>query len=223
MISSRYVLSAAHCIIENYNLRQVRLGEWDTSTALDCDSGDCADPVQDINVESIFSPKTYDFSKNNEHDIALLRLARPARMSYFVKPICLPLVESLMGNSRDASQKFVVAGWGKTEKLQKSDRKLKLQLGGVEHDACKKKYASHKDKVIISSSQVCAGGEKGKDSCQGDSGGPLMGLYNDGRGGNYYYLAGIVSFGIGCGNAGWPGVYTRVSSYINWIQSNIRE
>ncbi|CAG7830224.1 unnamed protein product, partial [Allacma fusca] len=57
---------------------------------------------------------------------------------------------------------------------------------------------------------ICAGEIKGgKDSCQGDSGGPLTDSQN--------VLVGIVSWGYGCARSGYPGVYTKVSAYEDWI------
>lgn len=74
----------------------------------------------------------------------------------------------------------------------------------------------------ISDTQICAGGESGKDSCRGDSGGPLM-TVNTSRDNNWY-AAGIVSFGpTPCGFENWPGIYTRVSSYVNWIVGKMKE
>ena len=63
-------------------------------------------------------------------------------------------------------------------------------------------------------SMICAG-EPGKDSCQGDSGGPMMctGVSSG------YAQFGIVSWGIGCAKL-YPGVYTRVSAYLDWITAN---
>ena len=59
--------------------------------------------------------------------------------------------------------------------------------------------------------------EGGMDSCQGDSGGPLAVRNVENTA---WLLAGITSWGLGCAQPGRPGVYTKVSSYINWIRSN---
>lgn len=67
---------------------------------------------------------------------------------------------------------------------------------------------------------LCAGGEEGKDACAGDSGNVLMAL--DTSGSPQYYAVGLVSFGpTPCGQAGIPSMYTKVSEYVDWIQSNI--
>jgi trypsin len=61
---------------------------------------------------------------------------------------------------------------------------------------------------------ICAGEPQGgKDSCQGDSGGPLMDAATK-------IIIGIVSWGIGCAEAGKPGVYTRLGNYIDFVNMN---
>ncbi|XP_037087885.1 proclotting enzyme-like [Pollicipes pollicipes] len=65
--------------------------------------------------------------------------------------------------------------------------------------------------------KLCAAEKDGgKDACQGDSGGPMVLTGADGK----YQLIGVVSAGVGCGTPGFPGVYTRVSAYLDWIQQN---
>uniref|UniRef100_A0A1B6ML49 Peptidase S1 domain-containing protein n=2 Tax=Graphocephala atropunctata TaxID=36148 RepID=A0A1B6ML49_9HEMI len=81
----------------------------------------------------------------------------------------------------------------------------------------------HRGETEIFSTQMCAGGEPGKDSCSGDSGGPLMTPYTIGSS-TRYFLVGIVSMGPKqCGADPKPGVYTAVTKYIKWILDNIYE
>jgi secreted trypsin-like serine protease len=57
----------------------------------------------------------------------------------------------------------------------------------------------------------------GKDTCQGDSGGPLVVAHGNGS----FTQVGITSFGNGCARD-YPGVYTRVSAYGDWINENLK-
>lgn len=70
----------------------------------------------------------------------------------------------------------------------------------------------------MTDNQICAGGVFAEDACRGDSGGPLMMLRPDG----IWESVAVVSFGYGCGRDGWPGVYTSVVSYSDWILSTMR-
>ena len=83
--------------------------------------------------------------------------------------------------------------------------------------------ANKRKEIIYKETMFCAGDERGGvDSCQGDSGGPLV-IPNLGKfGQTTYHLAGLVSWGIGCAKAGLPGVYTKVSNYIDWIEERMQ-
>ena len=78
---------------------------------------------------------------------------------------------------------------------------------------------------MLTSTQICAGGQAGKDSCVGDSGSGLM-RDIDSPGSPFFrsHLIGVVSFGPRfCGTKGVPGVYTRVNSYLDWILDTVSQ
>lgn len=132
----------------------------------------------------------------------------------FIKPICLPL-PSEQANIND---ELSVSGWGKTETGYNSPIKLKVSVPIKLFSNCASTYRSAG--VTLGDTQICAGGENGKDSCTGDSGGPLMNYSPTNT--NQFYVEGIVSFGPDCGRRGFPAVYTKVSRYLDWINRNIR-
>ena len=71
-------------------------------------------------------------------------------------------------------------------------------------------------RFVLDAGFICAGGEENKDACKGDGGGPLVCEVN-----GISQLAGIVSWGIGCGQRNVPGVYVKVSHYERWIQDQL--
>lgn len=230
LISSRYVITAAHCVTgktipKKWKLAGVRLGEWNLTSIEDCEYyenniKDCSDPVINVGIEEIVSYPEYDSRSNNQyHDIALLRLRRNVEFTDFIQPICLPQPEIFKNINYDDIP-FTVAGWGKTDFDNNSDVKLKVNLKRIDMNLCMEMY--HTLNVELIESQMCAGGEDGMDSCRGDSGGPLMAIHqNDNN--VYWVIDGIVSFGpTPCGQEGWPGIYTHVGSYVGWIESSMR-
>ncbi|XP_050675358.1 CLIP domain-containing serine protease HP8-like [Leptidea sinapis] len=223
LISSRYVLTAAHCVSEgsfpdNYRLRKVRLGEWNLKTDEDCVMDDCTDAPRDISIEKVIVHKGYATVESNQaNDIALLRLKNEVHFTDFVRPICLPTTHDQLLETYE-NKELEVVGWGKTEKSSSnSDVKLKVQLPVVSESRCKSLYNQASRQVT--SKQLCAGGSNGKDSCRGDSGGPLMGKNSD----QHWVAVGVVSYGpTPCATEGWPGVYTKVNAYIPWILEQIQ-
>ncbi|XP_055596422.1 CLIP domain-containing serine protease B4-like [Uranotaenia lowii] len=219
LITNQYVLTAAHCLDdldEDYNISYVRLGEWDLLSDKDCDRNSiCNDPPVDVGIGKLIVHKGY-----NKHslinDIALIKLKNPVEFTDFVSPICLPTAPKTKNKNTD-KMVFTAVGWGNTEHKNStyeygSRYKLEVKLNGVNITYCKEVY----DEDFLES-QMCAGAEKGKDTCQGDSGGGLVAQVD-----GYYYEYGIVSWGRGCGQRDIPGVYTRVASYLDWIEDNIK-
>ncbi|XP_017081642.1 melanization protease 1 [Drosophila eugracilis] len=228
LINTRYVLTAAHCVSaipNDWQLTGVRLGEWDASSNPDCTTGkngqrDCNEPYVDLPVlDRIPHPQYPGNSRDQLNDIALLRLRDEVQYSDFISPVCLPTLPSQQ-NNMFLGRKVVVAGWGRTENNFTSNIKLKAELDPVLSDDCKQRYATQRR--TLTSKQLCAGGMEGVDSCRGDSGGPLL-LEDFSNGYSNYYIAGVVSYGpTPCGLKGWPGVYTRVAAYLDWIENNVR-
>lgn len=96
--------------------------------------------------------------------------------------------------------------------------KLKVRVPVVSNSECGNVYSRVNRR--IGNKQLCAGGLSGQDSCRGDSGGALMGKVSSY---NNWIAFGVVSYGPSpCGTPGWPGVYTRVGAYLDWIKSKLR-
>ena len=96
---------------------------------------------------------------------------------------------------------------------------LEVILPVLDNERCQQAYGT---RSIIDERILCAGYARGgKDACQGDSGGPLMHRIAEKRGIIWFYQIGVVSYGLRCAEAGYPGVYTRVTHFLDWIERNI--
>jgi len=159
-------LTAAHCTEElpfDYFLNHVRLGEWDTTKNLDCESDgeDCNEPHQDIIISGKIAHPKYVGKPQNHFDIALLRLARKATLSKVLKPICLPVDETLYPQDLAGTQ-VTAAGWGTTENHVYSPKKMKVNLMVYENRNCSLSYAKYNR--TITSNQICSGGINAEDT-----------------------------------------------------------
>ncbi|XP_053998004.1 CLIP domain-containing serine protease B4-like [Hylaeus anthracinus] len=224
VINKRYVMTAAHCVTSlprGVRVVGVRLGEHDLDSERDCDRDEtgreivCADPPQNIDLESVHTHPGFSVSQMR-NDIALLRLNRNADFAPLnVRPICMPLGTAALFNQK----KVTVTGWGVTELKVPSQSLLKVKLDVVNSTECERAI---KGKTRIWHKHICAGGRRGMNSCGGDSGGPLQSpnFYNNKV---KYIQYGIVSVGFKrCDTEGVPGIYTNVVYYMDWILDTIR-
>ncbi|XP_064081974.1 uncharacterized protein LOC135198333 [Macrobrachium nipponense] len=200
LIKKDWVVTAAHCfVLTGATEAEVFLGAHTYSNV-------GSDPnVQRFVSSSVTTHPDYD-KISQDNDIALIYLGREATFNTRVQPICLGAAQDI-----SAGDKAVVAGWGVLESGSTTVSET-LQEVAVDITSATRCSSLYQNTYFISENMICALTE-GKDSCQGDSGGPLVKQTSDGR----WALVGVVSFGEGCANPDKPGVYTKISNYIDWI------
>lgn len=144
----------------------IRLGEFDTSTPIDCmplgPDKHCLPPFQDFEFERAIAHASYN-KTTKANDIGLVRLSRDADFSMAaVATICLPLAPSLMTH---VPSHYIVTGWGLTESNRTSQRLLKARVPHVDMNRCQSIFSK-----ALTEKQICAGEENNTGSCSGDSG-----------------------------------------------------
>ncbi|KAJ3665167.1 hypothetical protein Zmor_000677 [Zophobas morio] len=214
IISEEFILTASHCARhQDYGPPQViRVGDLDLST-----SSDIANP-QDLPIEEFYTHPTYK-APSVYHDIALIKVKRPIVFDFFTQPACLHL------NRNIPTTVLQVAGWGKTDFYgDSSSHLMKANITLVSSKECSERFPVHRLRMksgIIDEMHICAGDASGRDTCPGDSGGPLYFQRECGSSCDilpHFVVVGVTSFGKGCGSEHSIGVYTRVSSYVPWIE-----
>uniref|UniRef100_A0A672G4C4 Peptidase S1 domain-containing protein n=1 Tax=Salarias fasciatus TaxID=181472 RepID=A0A672G4C4_SALFA len=197
LINEEWVLSAAHCF---QGLTTARL-----TAHLGRQSQSGPNPnEQSWSISQIVSHPNYS-NVTEDNDIALLRLSSPATFTSSIVPVCL----AAPGSAAHTGVNVWVTGWGNTEPRLTPAMLPCVEVPVVGNRQCNCNLGVGR----ITDNMLCAGlTEGGRDACQGDSGGPLVS-----RQGGVWVQLGIVSFGSGCANPGLPGVYTRVSRYMSWI------
>jgi trypsin len=200
LIKKNWVLTAGHCVADTIDKVVIGMHDLDNTTN-----------TESIKVKRVIRHPQYN-ENTTDYDYALLELASDSKY----EPIALNTASNLDVPSNSAPIMATVAGWGATKEssysLPNSLQKVDVPL--VSNAECNKDYNG-----VITDRMICAGIDKGgKDSCQGDSGGPLIATADD----NQRYLIGVVSWGEGCARAGKPGVYSRVSQAVAWINQNAK-
>lgn len=190
----------------------VRAGEWDTQTK------DEVIPHEDRYVKDIVYHE--HFNKGSLYnDVALLFLENPFTLQSSIQPICLPN----SGEEFDFERCYAT-GWGKNKFGKEGEYQVilkKIDLPVVGRQTCQANLRETRlgKYFVLHDSFICAGGEKDKDTCKGDGGSPLVCPIKGQP--DRYKSAGIVAWGIGCGEENIPGVYASVSFLRPWIDQKL--
>ncbi|XP_074972469.1 transmembrane protease serine 13 [Phalacrocorax aristotelis] len=204
IIDAQWVLTAAHCFFMN---SMKILDDWKVYGGV----SDLKQRAEGIPVSQVIINSNYS-DDHDDYDIALMKLSRPLTLSAQVRPACLPMY----GQRFQTGRSCFITGFGKTrENEDNTSPKLReAEVKLIDYKIC------NSDKVYegyLTPRMMCAGYlQGGKDACQGDSGGPLV-CEDNGR----WYVAGVTSWGTGCGQKNKPGVYTRVTKLLSWIYSKM--
>eukprot|EP00058_Branchiostoma_floridae_P021473 XP_002606963.1 hypothetical protein BRAFLDRAFT_200682 [Branchiostoma floridae] len=207
LIHPLWVLTAAHCVEDEQSPSEynVILGKYNKSAYI-------TDPTeQRLAVSQIISHNEYSPYPANK-DLALLKLAQPVTLNQYVWPVCLV---SGPGDDPPEGTSCVITGWGNTQGTGNDDVLKQARVPLVSNDKCDNAPALAGK---ITEFMMCAGhyDSGGRDTCQGDSGGPLVC-----SAGGRWTLYGVTSWGEGCAQPTYPGVYARVSSMLGWLHQTM--
>jgi secreted trypsin-like serine protease len=232
ILGPRSVATAAHCLTGERGQRSqpAEIEVLAGSTYLEpTDPGSVQDPVVSATVDPAYNPSTSDY------DVGVLRLARPlwsgaapvpdgsdtiAPLAPDVTLASLRSTVTSAGQAASVSTPAEVSGWGDLNPEPGGAPSYPLRLHKVSvplvpTGLCEEAYATIEQ--AITPRMLCAGGGQpggpgGPDSCYGDSGGPLVAAGAAGQASpTGDVLVGLVDFGNGCAQAGYPGVYVRVA------------
>ncbi|CAG9804120.1 unnamed protein product [Chironomus riparius] len=219
LVSSKAVLTAAHCIHNKHDTpKKAEEALFYIGKHLINTFANEKDFVVAPVTSFVIHPEWNAYSGTYDADIAIALLSRTIQFTSFIKPICL---WTYTDNYYDIVNKFgVIAGFGKTESsVSTSDKPYWTALPVVDEGTC---LRSHNDFTRITSKRTfCVGSRDGRGPCNGDSGGGLI-VRQNGR----WYLRGIVSASLfdrelySCDTNNFA-VFTDVAAFKDWIQSYI--
>lgn len=193
-LGNGWILTAAHCLDDGTKAEDLAV----LYGTLSLINGGTRVPVKSIQYHDSWNPDTH------RNDIGLVRIDSPDNLPA-AKLASLAIEAPLI----QVGTQVLVSGWGTTT----PNGNISLDLLRVAIPIISKSECNTAYNNIIGDDQICAG-ETDKDSCQGDSGGPLTGVENGNK-----IILGIVSFGRSCGEKRFPGIYTRITVFHEWIKN----
>ena len=211
LLTDRHTLTAAHCLagVETnlYSMVDILLAEYDTT--------DTTVAVRRKIRKVVLHPEFNEETLQN--DIAVITMRRPVSVGPGSRmvPVCLPPANF----NPPVNSVATVTGFGTTSESsdQPSSRLLAVEVNIISNSACSAMNSVYGSKLVPS--MMCAGVVGGgRDACKRDSGGPLTQTSPAGQ----TSLLGVVSWGQGCAEAAFPGVYTRVAAFTPWVLQQIQ-
>ncbi|XP_013360895.1 PREDICTED: complement factor I isoform X2 [Chinchilla lanigera] len=203
-IGGCWVLTAAHCVrpskAHHYQI-WTSLIDW-----IKPNSEVIVERVERVIVHEAYNGTTY------QNDIALIEMKKHFNQKECMFsnsiPACVPWSPFLF----QPKDTCIISGWGREKGNQKV---YSLRWGEVNLlSNCSQFYPNR----FYEKEMVCAGTADGSiDACKGDSGGPLVCVNAN----NVTYVWGIVSWGENCGQPEFPGIYTKVANYFDWISYHV--
>ena len=206
-------MTAGHCASDSDGNvpKFVRMGDLDLTTTEDDKN------AADYDIEEFIKHPDYQPLIEKYNDIALIKLTRDVTFTPYIRPACLPLPND---DVKDGNRTIAIGQGAPAQSEQNANVLYKVTLDVLSNSVCSTYYRKFK-KIPRGAlpTQICAGSDKGRDTCGGDSGGPLQIVDWDNS--CTYYIVGVTSFGKACG--GKAAIYTRVSSYMDWIERTVWE
>ncbi|CAG7727544.1 unnamed protein product [Allacma fusca] len=197
IIDDKWLVTAAHYATSTPSSYLIVAGDHNISRV---EGTEQTQQVSKIIRHENYSSGTY------ENDIALMQVSVPFDLNQFVN------VSELAPRGYVVQDSAIAIGWGRLSTGGASPETLQhVEVPFVTDVNCRNAYGQS----LIYDSMICAGHpDGGKDACQGDSGGPLN---HNGT------MVGITSWGYGCAQASYPGVYTEVSYFHDWVKQKLAD
>jgi hypothetical protein len=205
LIHPKWVFTAAHCVADSTaSAITVVLGDLDTQ---DTSNNESSHSVARKISHPNYNPQSFD------NDFALLELNDNAELNNCIGTVCVPdVTDTAIGSNTDC----FITGWGTLQQSGSVPRYLQeAKVQTISNSECNGKYDGD-----ILDSMICAQGRNSAgaitDACQGDSGGPLVCMRN-----GKHYLEGATSWGFGCAQQEYPGVWARLTKVADWTRQYV--